>query len=253
MAAPQSTPLPLAPGPNDPGDVFDDKAYQFTSALEPFRQELQGQADFVDTKATAADDSAQSSAASAAASADFAEAAEGAAKTYEDTTEGLSATADGEYFTIPSAAAGGYLDLYKNNGGVASLQRTSASDQVVTEAETARDAAQTAEQGAQAHLTAIQDLADFYADIAAGLAGTVDGEYFRVMASGDTAANLYRNDSGSETLIATFPTQQGLDAWEQSLRQDIVDLVKNPDEIPVKTVFFLGETGSFIDVSSAGV
>jgi len=47
MAAPQSTPLPDAPRRNESEDVFVEKANAFVAALEPFRQELQTQADFV--------------------------------------------------------------------------------------------------------------------------------------------------------------------------------------------------------------
>jgi len=47
MAAPQSTPLPDAPQRNESEDVFVEKANAFVAALEPFRQELQTQADFV--------------------------------------------------------------------------------------------------------------------------------------------------------------------------------------------------------------
>lgn len=253
MAAPQSTALPTAPQRNEAEADFVQKANAFVSALEPFRQDLQTQADWINTKAGEVSSNATAAATSEANAADSAEAAEGAAKTYDDTTAGLAATSDGEYFTVPSGQSGGYLDLYKNDAGVAVLTRTSASDQVVTDAEAARDAAQTAESGAQAHLSAVQDTANFYADTSAGIAATVDGDHFRVMASGNTAANLYRNDSGSATLLGTFPTEAGLQAWEQTLRQDIIDLVKVPDEIPVKTAFFLGEAGSFIDVTKAGV
>lgn len=47
MAAPQSSPLPVAPQRNEAEADFTQKANAFVSALEPFRQELQQQADFV--------------------------------------------------------------------------------------------------------------------------------------------------------------------------------------------------------------
>ena len=47
MAAPQSTALPDAPQRNESEDEFVSKANAFVAALEPFRQELQTQADFV--------------------------------------------------------------------------------------------------------------------------------------------------------------------------------------------------------------
>ncbi|MDM8181251.1 phage head spike fiber domain-containing protein [Marinobacter salarius] len=56
MAAPESTALPAAPSRADDGDTFAAKADAFVSALEPFRQELQEQADFVNLKITEFDD-----------------------------------------------------------------------------------------------------------------------------------------------------------------------------------------------------
>ena len=69
MSAPQSDPLPLAPGPSDPGEVFDQKAFEFTAALEPHRQQLQAQADFVNTKSDEVSQAAQSASNSASAAA----------------------------------------------------------------------------------------------------------------------------------------------------------------------------------------
>ena len=47
MAAPISTALPTAPSASDAPSVFEEKAFAFVGALEPFRVELQAQADFV--------------------------------------------------------------------------------------------------------------------------------------------------------------------------------------------------------------
>lgn len=47
MAAPISTALPTAPATSDSPDVFEEKAFAFVGALEPFRVDLQAQADFV--------------------------------------------------------------------------------------------------------------------------------------------------------------------------------------------------------------
>jgi hypothetical protein len=49
MAAPISTALPAAPSRSDSPDVFEEKAFAFVGALEPFRVDLQAQADFVNT------------------------------------------------------------------------------------------------------------------------------------------------------------------------------------------------------------
>lgn len=257
---PQIPEMSEPPSKLDDGITYTKKADDFVADFIPFREGANAVAVFVNTKAGEADGSAQAASQSASqaaqsvtAAADAVRAAEGAARTYDNVGDGLAATGEGEYFTVPSSANTGYLDLYKNDASSAVLIRTSASDQVATDAEAARDAAQLAEAQAQASLSAVQDTANFYADTSAGIAATVDGDHFRVMASGNTAANLYRNDAGTATLLGTFPTEAGLLAWEQALRQNIIDLVKVPDEIPVKTVFFLGEAGSFIDVSSEGV
>jgi len=157
MPAPQISQLPEAPSRADDGATFSNKADAFVGALEPFRQEVNTSADFVDTRADEADGSAQSAAQSASAAAqskidadDAARAAEGAARTHDNVADGLAATADGEYFTVPSSENTGYLDLYKNEAGSAALKRTSASDGVVVAAELARDDAVTARNAAQA-------------------------------------------------------------------------------------------------------
>lgn len=62
MSVPQSTPLPPAPGPSDPGEVFDQKAFAFTQALEPHRVQLQEQADYVGSVVAQVAQDAQSSA-----------------------------------------------------------------------------------------------------------------------------------------------------------------------------------------------
>lgn len=51
MTVPQIDPWPPAPGPSDPGDVFDAKAFEYTAAMEPRRQQMNAVAEFVNTKA----------------------------------------------------------------------------------------------------------------------------------------------------------------------------------------------------------
>lgn len=70
MAAPQITPLPPAPQRNEAEADFVSKANAFVAALDPFRQEANTSADFMDTKAAEADTSATNAAASATAAAD---------------------------------------------------------------------------------------------------------------------------------------------------------------------------------------
>nr|BBJ05144.1 hypothetical protein YBY_29930 [Marinobacter nauticus] len=60
MTVPQIDPWPPAPGPSDPGDVFDAKAFEYTAAMEPRRQQMNAVADFVNTKADEVFSNAQS-------------------------------------------------------------------------------------------------------------------------------------------------------------------------------------------------
>lgn len=53
-----------------------------------------------------------------------ADAATISASIYEDTAAGIAATSDGEYFSVVSASGDGYLDLYKNDVGAATYQKT---------------------------------------------------------------------------------------------------------------------------------
>lgn len=73
----------------------------------------------------------------------------------------------------------------------------------VTEAETARDAAQLN--------------AGIYDDTTAGLAGTSDGDYFSTpSADSNEYLILYRNDAGSATEIETYPSVAGIQATDIS-------------------------------------
>lgn len=51
MTVPQIEPWPPAPGPSDPGDVFDAKAFEYTAAMEPRRQQMNAVAEFVNDTA----------------------------------------------------------------------------------------------------------------------------------------------------------------------------------------------------------
>ena len=85
-------------------------------------------------------------------------------------------------------------------------------------AQAAQGGAETAESGAidaQAAAEAARDAAtvsgSVYADTAAGLAATIDGDYFKTPAlSVEGFLTLYRNDAGSATEVETFPSLNGL-------------------------------------------
>lgn len=53
--------------------------------------------------------------------------------TYEDVASGISATADGDYFSVVSPDDFGYLDLYKNESGVAVFKKTYPSSAYIKE------------------------------------------------------------------------------------------------------------------------
>ena len=67
--------------------------------------------------------------------ADRAEAAADAASlsgdVYPDTASGLASTTNGKYFSVVSTVAEGYLDLYRNNAGLAAFQKTYPSSALV--------------------------------------------------------------------------------------------------------------------------
>lgn len=69
------------------------------------------------------------------AEADRSEAAADAASTsgsvYPDTASGVAATTNGQYFSVVSPVAEGYLDLYRNNSGAAAFQKTYPSSALV--------------------------------------------------------------------------------------------------------------------------
>ena len=50
---------------------------------------------------------------------------------YPDTASGLASTTNGQYFSVVSPVAEGYLDLYRNNAGLAAFQKTYPSSALV--------------------------------------------------------------------------------------------------------------------------
>lgn len=154
---PQIPEMSEPPSKLDDGITYTKKADDFVADFIPFREGANAVAVFVNAKAGEASDSAQAASGSASqaaesktAAAEAVRAAEGAARTYDNVGDGLAATGEGEYFTVPSTENTGYLDLFKNEAGSAVLKRTSASDGVVVAAELARDDAVTARNAAQA-------------------------------------------------------------------------------------------------------
>lgn len=85
-------------------------------------------------------------------------------------------------------------------------------------AETVNQAVTDAQAAAQA---AAMD-ASIYDDTTAGLAATVDGDYFFVPAAGaEDFIELYRNDTGSATLIDTYPNKTAVDNQNLKIEKQI--------------------------------
>lgn len=92
------------------------------------------------------------------------------------------------------------LDLQTLNGLVSDADASA-----VDAAGSATTASNMADAVAQATAT--------YASVSAGLAGTVDTNYFRVIEAPEAErVSVYRNDAGSATLITTYYTKTGVDA-----------------------------------------
>lgn len=88
---------------------------------------------------------------------------------------------------------------------------------------TARAGAETAETGAVAAQTAAELARDqaygatnVYPDIASGLSGTVSGDYFSVVGTGNTFITLYKNDSGSEVEQNSLYADDKIDEMEDT-------------------------------------
>lgn len=123
---------------------------------------------------------------------------------------GLAATTDGKYFSVPSNDASESVIIYRNNAGVATEVKrypsASRFDAVVAHttseanrAESARDVSQLA--------------AGIYETTAAGITGTVNGEYFTVPSPDtDESVIIYRNVSGVATEIKRYPSAAMIDS-----------------------------------------
>jgi hypothetical protein len=120
MAAPQSTPLPAAPQRGEPESVFIPKSNAFVASLEPFRQQLQAQADYVDTKATEVGSNAQqaanSAAAASASASDAANSAAAAANTFDNKLPTAPALIDGLRRSVEAASGGRMTVFYTAKG-----------------------------------------------------------------------------------------------------------------------------------------
>ncbi|RFA24323.1 hypothetical protein CAI21_22120 [Alkalilimnicola ehrlichii] len=120
---------------------------------------------------------------------------------YESTDEGLAATGDGDYFWV---ATGGddILELYRNDGGNAEyMGGLSSGADVREQAVRAEEAADQAEE----YRDQIAVFGGYFADAAAGIAGTSDGDIFSVANDPDPGKiTIYRNDDGRTEVVQTY-------------------------------------------------
>jgi hypothetical protein len=100
--------------------VFIPKSNAFVASLEPFRQQLQAQADYVDTKATEVGSNAQqaanSAAAASASASDAANSAAAAANTFDNKLPTAPALIDGLRRSVEAASGGRMTVFYTAKG-----------------------------------------------------------------------------------------------------------------------------------------
>lgn len=84
---------------------------------------------------------------------------------------------------------------------------------LVADADASADAAAGSATTASNMADAVAEATATYTSVSAGLAATVDTNYFRVIEAPEAERiNVYRNDAGSATLITTYYTKSGVDA-----------------------------------------
>lgn len=139
--------LPTAPQRGQPEQTFTQNANAFTSALAPWKADLVALADWMRSVGDTVQNDAHNAANSAkqaeaqemaaSGSADRAESARDAAiaagKVYPSTADGLSATSDGEYFTVAGPTS--YLTLYRNDNGQDQMIAVYPSQQTINDLE----------------------------------------------------------------------------------------------------------------------
>lgn len=159
--------------------------------------------------------------------------------------DGMAGTEEGQIFVVLEPdSSDAVWTAYKNDGVTATPQRNFPDprriEEAVADAEAARDAAQVSEskaagheQGAEdaeagakaardtAELAALAVGAQIYADIAAGLADTADGDLFMVFEPG--GAQVYRNDTGSATYLGALAHTSALEAigWKERASEPV--------------------------------
>lgn len=136
-----------------------------------------------------------------------------AAKTEAQTAAGLAVDAQADIHNNWQ----GKLDIAAQQAGIATNKATEAATSATTAvnaknaAESARDVAELARDAAIINST-------MYPDEATGRAAVADGEYFKVIGSGDVAASEYRRtDASTSVLVAEYPSVESVDAIKDKL------------------------------------
>ena len=146
-------------------------------------------------------------------------------------SEQAAATSESNAATSASNAATSASNAATSESNAATSASNAADS--ATAAATSSSNASTSEQNAENYADYIASAQGIYSDVASGLSATVDGDYFRVVESTDSKSiAVYRNDSGSETLITTFYTTNGVDSRLTEYSGGIWG-VKNPGDIGV--------------------
>ncbi|MDX1755891.1 MAG: hypothetical protein R3175_07530 [Marinobacter sp.] len=188
MAAPEITQLPPAPSRADDGETFSSKADAFVAALEPFRQEANTSADFMDTKAAEADTSAANAA----------------------TSEANAATSEANAATSEANAAASE-DGVAASAAAAATSEANATAQANTATTKASEAATSASDAATSAAEALQHKNDAAAVVTGGTA-TFDPEPGKIPLAdstgqisegwlGDTLPNLNREQDRQGSML----------------------------------------------------
>ena len=96
-------------------------------------------------------------------------------------------------------------------------------DALLVQAEAEATAAQTARAAAEAAAASAAAEAPTFADTAAGLAGTSDGDYFRVIEAGSDYVSIYLNDGGAAVAQASLPARPVTDGLISDLATEAAE------------------------------
>lgn len=153
---------------------------------------------------------------------------------YASVADGLAATDEGGFFWVATGEAEGeLLTLYRKQGGVAqeigNLATSGLIRQLAEQAEQAVEQAEQAVEEARYYRDQTATFGGYYADTAAGIAGTTDGQIFSVANDPDPGKiTVYRNNAGSADVVMTYVPATGTAAK--------ADVGEAPDQVPTNEI-----------------